>query len=139
MGGEFSCLFLLILLASESLVKCQVLLWKQMPKASPLISEMEEELAHWRGCIAKVVETVALKGAMRLAQEETCQVEAEAVAAAKHKAKVGKQWGTSKSVPLELSDDDKLSMVSKMCFLLLSSSSFFFFLNNITDARICVV
>jgi hypothetical protein len=47
------------------------------------------------------------------------QVEVEV--AAKHKAKVGKQQGTSKSVLLELSDDDESSMVSKMCLL------FFFF------------
>jgi hypothetical protein len=33
--------------ASESLMQCQVLLQKQMPEASPLISKMEEELARW--------------------------------------------------------------------------------------------
>jgi hypothetical protein len=104
-------------------VQCQVLLQKQMPEASPLISEMEEELTCWQGCIAKVMETVALEAVASVAWEEMCQVEVEAAVAAKHKAKVGKQWGTSKSVPLELSDDDEPSMVSKMCFLFL----FFFF------------
>jgi hypothetical protein len=63
------------------------------------------------------------------------RVEAEAVAAAKRKAEVGKQWGTSKSVLLELSDDDEPSMVSMMCFLFL----FLFFLNNTADVGICVV
>jgi hypothetical protein len=53
---------------SELLMQHQVLLQKQMPEASPLISEMEEEEpACWQGCIAKVMETVALEGAMRLA------------------------------------------------------------------------
>jgi hypothetical protein len=56
-----------------------------------------------------------------VAQEEMRRVEVEAVAAAKCKAEAGKQRGTLKSVPLELSDDDELSMVSTMCFL------FFFF------------
>jgi hypothetical protein len=121
---------------SESLVQHQVLLQKQMPEVSPLISEMEEELACWWGHIAKVAEAVTLEEAVSLVQEEMHWVEAEAAAAAKHKAEVGKQQGTSKSVPLELSDDDESSMVSKMCFLLLL---FFFFLKNIADAGICVV
>jgi hypothetical protein len=107
--------------ASESLVQCQVLLQKQMPEASPLISEMEEELTRWRGRIAKVTEMVALEAAASVVREETCRVEAEAAVAAKCKAKAGKQRGTSKSVLLELSDDDEPSMVSMMCFL------FFFF------------
>jgi hypothetical protein len=33
--------------ASESLVQRQVLLQKQMPEVSPLISEMEEEVTCW--------------------------------------------------------------------------------------------
>jgi hypothetical protein len=105
--------------ASESLMQHQVLLQKQMPKASPLISEMEEEVTHWRGRIAKVMEAVALEAATSMAQEETHQVEAEAEVTEKCKTEVGKQQGTSKSVPLELSDDDELSMVSKMCLLFL--------------------
>jgi hypothetical protein len=67
-----------------------------------------------------------------------CQVEAEAVAAVKHKAEAGKQWDTLKSVPLELSDDNESSMVSKICFLL-SFFFFFFFLKNVADVGICAV
>jgi hypothetical protein len=119
--------------SSELLVQHQVLLQKQMPEASPLISEMEEELAHWRGCIAKVMETVALEAAVSVAREEMRWVEVEAAAAAKRKAEVGKQQGTSKSVLLELSDDNEPSMVSTMCFLF---SSFFFWITLLTQGYV---
>jgi hypothetical protein len=52
---------------SELLMQHQVLLQKQMPEVSPLISEMEEELTCWRGHITKVVEAVTLEAAMSMA------------------------------------------------------------------------